>query len=920
MLRLFFFLSFGLFLAGDLVASDRLVSYEFTHGTLSASQANSLLTVSAFQVSAGTLTTASAATAGFSNPPFATARGWTDTDLATAKFFYVDITAESGFSFDITGVSFRMSATANGPSAYGLVIGESVILQQDIPSTAAFDVSVNASDLELLEEVVNLSTIRVRIPAWLNGSRTTTGSGDLRLDDLIVYGVVRSVDSSPTLPRIYTSNAVGLSTTGFEVSVERPFDGNTDITSQGLVLVPAGEGDADLDNPAAQQVMYSGTSSNFTISVNGLQPNTRYEYRAFAQNSEGTAYSAVFSTATRLGLQNGLYSQNFAGFGPSGITPEWTLSDLTYGGNFGAGTVAGLRGGGNVLGYQQTSTNSTFSATLRLQNITGQTIQELAVGYSGRAERLTLERSPVWSVTVNGTPVTILTYGTSEGNIDGIQGIVEDLNIENGGLIEIEWRTVSVTGSGAYRQIGLTDVHVGLPHESSFQITGDAGWRMLAAPLWYMPLSVLESLSPIQGYNQDGFDRNFFTGYNGVHWTPEATNQDIGKPRVAKPGQGLLIYAFDNDSDGSATIGSGIVLQSKGLSIDYDLTMPLHVNGNKWNFLGNPFTQDLDVSTLQANGEIATTVQIWQDATGSPAAGETVGGFWVLSSSPELNNRIPAGSGFMLQNVDATRLTFPASGRLSQAQSQKTRTKSGLFFELWQADQLQDKSVALLFVNDMDESDFSGDLLKLAPIGGNAYQLVILDIRSDTTRYLAQRTLPGQYFVQTEVTLGIYGPVSEVPLTLRWPYVQEIPDSWGLTLTELASGNSVDLRNEVESTTTIQGESQGNDVARYRLLITENVNTSVSVTQHPSQVSLMQNFPNPFNPVTQIVFRTVESGRVTLEVFDLLGRQVALLKNEILPAGEHAVSWNASAQSSGVYLYRLQAGDVSITRTMLLLK
>ena len=92
----------------------------------------------------------------------------------------------------------------------------------------------------------------------------------------------------------------------------------------------------------------------------------------------------------------------------------------------------------------------------------------------------------------------------------------------------------------------------------------------------------------------------------------------------------------------------------------------------------------------------------------------------------------------------------------------------------------------------------------------------------------------------------------------------------------------------------------------------------------PAHFSLLQNFPNPFNPITQIRFSLPESHDlrlVTLTVFDMLGREVAvLLHNNEMPSGEHSVTFNGSALSSGVYFYRLIAGDFVETRRMELLK
>jgi hypothetical protein len=93
----------------------------------------------------------------------------------------------------------------------------------------------------------------------------------------------------------------------------------------------------------------------------------------------------------------------------------------------------------------------------------------------------------------------------------------------------------------------------------------------------------------------------------------------------------------------------------------------------------------------------------------------------------------------------------------------------------------------------------------------------------------------------------------------------------------------------------------------------------------PMQFELAQNYPNPFNPTTEITFALPKAGPVMLEVYDLTGRVVATLVNQDLPAGSHKVMWNAKnsngqSLASGVYLYRILAGDFVATKKMVLLK
>ena len=88
----------------------------------------------------------------------------------------------------------------------------------------------------------------------------------------------------------------------------------------------------------------------------------------------------------------------------------------------------------------------------------------------------------------------------------------------------------------------------------------------------------------------------------------------------------------------------------------------------------------------------------------------------------------------------------------------------------------------------------------------------------------------------------------------------------------------------------------------------------------PENYLLSQNYPNPFNPETVIRYSIPQAEEVSLVVYNLIGEKVALLINGNMPAGNHRVTWDASNVSSGIYFYRLQAGDFVQTRKMVLLK
>jgi photosystem II stability/assembly factor-like uncharacterized protein len=95
---------------------------------------------------------------------------------------------------------------------------------------------------------------------------------------------------------------------------------------------------------------------------------------------------------------------------------------------------------------------------------------------------------------------------------------------------------------------------------------------------------------------------------------------------------------------------------------------------------------------------------------------------------------------------------------------------------------------------------------------------------------------------------------------------------------------------------------------------------SNSGTTIPGEYKLSQNFPNPFNPVTQISFSLPRSGFVTLKIYDISGKEISSVVNNFEQAGNYQVDFNSSELSSGVYYYRINVNDFTDTKKMMLVK
>ncbi len=109
----------------------------------------------------------------------------------------------------------------------------------------------------------------------------------------------------------------------------------------------------------------------------------------------------------------------------------------------------------------------------------------------------------------------------------------------------------------------------------------------------------------------------------------------------------------------------------------------------------------------------------------------------------------------------------------------------------------------------------------------------------------------------------------------------------------------------------IKTDSLGNQVA---------VDVEELITELPSEFSLLQNYPNPFNPSTSIDYSIPEESFVELKVYDVLGNEVASLVNEQQQTGVYRADFTANNLSSGIYFYKIKAGNFIETKKMVLMK
>jgi len=170
----------------------------------------------------------------------------------------------------------------------------------------------------------------------------------------------------------------------------------------------------------------------------------------------------------------------------------------------------------------------------------------------------------------------------------------------------------------------------------------------------------------------------------------------------------------------------------------------------------------------------------------------------------------------------------------------------------------------------------------------------------------------GDNFIQCKLDDSAATPITSgtAPFTGTWrptsPLIpfngQPVNGSWVLLISDLVAGDSGFLRAWCIQVT-------------YQTLV-----GGIQTTEIPSYYSLAQNYPNPFNPSTTIKFSVPKTTNVALKVYDVLGKEVAVLVNEVKQAGFHTVDFDASHLASGIYFYKIEAGDFNSVKKMILVK
>lgn len=692
---------------------------------------------------------------------------------------------------------------------------------------------------------------------------------------------------------------------------------------------------ATLTPPPGLQI--SSTNTDFVIdfesTVSGVNNGT-FTAAGFAPNpTSGQLDSDAWSVT---GMSDGLLA-----FGDTKTSADFS-GGTSNGGVTTAGIYAFNTGSNTILGFQPTGSDWTpGTVILRIQNQTGSSISRLNISYviwvlnnEERSSNFNLSYSYDNSSYFN---VSELDFTTTEAAVESAtwtsyskSATIYSLDIPNQAYFYLRWSSNDVGGSGARDEFGIDDITINVNSTNNKRnITGNAGWRMLSSPKSGFTVSDISDNTAIQGITggpNESYGANFYYYGSSGDWTkPTDMNTAFGD------GYGFITYFFNNSTAGSSPLP--LTLDVTGTEPSSDVTVTLNkstvFNSNYYTLVGNPYASNFSLSSITNNGDgIGTNVVIWDNSAGlygdyqNMSVGSGVvapwQGFWVSVPS--------AGT--------ATSITLPKSGKTTSASTAAYfKTTASQEIEGQFILQYTDKLSAPFKVRMLEGASVANDINDLAKFTSLSSVYATVAGRLESASSLnAIEALPLE--LTEAVTLVVEPLIAGVSgeFQLNWKQFDTFPEYVKLDLIDTETELVYNLREAGSISFTYAAKAAPGDAPlksvtvtttgnnRFKVVITP-ITTSVEAGELiPSQLSLSQNFPNPFNPSTKIAFSLPSQTQVRLAVFDMLGREVAVLVSGVRAVGSYEVTFDAANLASGMYLYRLEANGAVLTQKMTLIK
>ena len=490
------------------------------------------------------------------------------------------------------------------------------------------------------------------------------------------------------------------------------------------------------------------------------------------------------------------------------------------------------------------------------------------------------------------------------------------------------------------------------------------GWRFLSSPVLSSYSDLLSNIWTQGSVNSKGpsvlLENSNVLIYNGSVYEPVS---DLSTPINMGSGMAVYVYADDNFDGSNNAWGKPLEIRGPAIFGDVEVDHLLFDGATEdevYSLLGNPFETAIDFDEFIKNSSVGNIVYVYDysfsESDASFAEPDEPGGLsggafraWNGTAGSLDGGLIAPFQGFFVfSNGTNPALTIPQSAKVdpSGVPFYKEREEDPVirFAARINGSHTAETWVSFTSEGSIERTSFDAPLLY--PLDYKPF--LSLYTKTDETLFNI-KTLPLEFEapVRIPVDLQAWQPNGNsenpgyVPLTgtveLVWPKFEHIPQNWTVTLSDQLTGENINLRtaeryifetgsspmkiNSIPYELRIQpAKSITEGESRFILNIHPFPVDDPSIDELPGVVNLSQNYPNPFNPSTLIRYELPQESNVTLDVYSIEGQRVATLVNTVQPAGMHTVHFDGSRLASGVYLYRLTAGNNMLSKKMILIK
>ena len=652
--------------------------------------------------------------------------------------------------------------------------------------------------------------------------------------------------------------------------------------------------DGALTNSGTVSVEYDGIGALPVLSTFGSNSGAR------TFTNTGTVEIDAASTL----LMNAVFDHQTGAVLRGAGTLDFGTAPLTHDGDTAPGTDAAT----GVLTWMDKPWAPPSSATLFIDlagPTAGTSHDQLAVtGAAALAGTLALDVRPGFAPSA-GQSFTILTASSVTGAFDTVTA-------PPGFVLSVVTTATEVV---------VTVDAVG----STATLTGDEGWRMLAPAVSGQTLDGV--VAPIWTQGFPGAD--FAGGDVNVLFYDETVpgERDLGFTVPGNQsddfplGTGAFVYVYSDDDFDGVPEGFPKTLTQSGADVAGPFTFPVSYTSSGlpdhdgWNLAGNPFAATMD---WDAAGWTKTNVDasfyIWDPATAQYRS-------WNGMAGTLANGLVAPAQGFWVHATGAPTLEAPAAARTTGG-AFVGRPASALAFRLDAAfgDVARANDAVVAIAPDGSPGRDRFDAFELDAIATPALLLAT----GDPDQTLLDIQVVPEAPVTLPLHVGATGGGGAVEAHLSWDGVEGLPGSWPLTLVDLETGTTLDLRTAGAYTFQLTPDPLGvaaspltpavaaraGGAARFELRLGQAV-ASDPTGDVPTQFGIAAAGPNPFNRATAVTLSVPAAGAVRVEVIDALGRQVAVLLDGEVAAGVHRLPLAGVTLPSGVYTVRARSAAAS---------